>query len=64
MLLRKGNKPTYRDLDVPADSDLAKNLQKQEEANRREKERVKQLTLEINERQEEEDMIEAIAAVR
>ncbi len=52
-----------RDLAVPADSDLALNLQRQEEADRREKERVKQLTLEINERQEEEDLNEAIAAV-
>ena len=35
----------------------------QEEADRLEKERVKQLTLEINERQEEEDFNEALAAV-
>ncbi len=64
LLLRKGNKPTYRDLAVPADSDLALNLQRQEEADRREKERVKKLTLEINERQEEEDLNEAIAAMQ
>ncbi|CAB4063451.1 UPF2 [Lepeophtheirus salmonis] len=41
-------------------SDLARNLQRQEEAARREKEKVKQLTLQINERQEEEDMNELI----
>ena len=37
--------------------------QKQEEADRLEKERVKRLTLQINERQEEEEVSEAIAAV-
>ena len=35
----------------------------QEEAQRLEKERMKKLTLEINERQEEEDLNEAIAQV-
>ena len=42
---------------------MARNLQMQEEADRLEKERVKQLTLEINERQEEEDFNESLAAV-
>eukprot|EP00096_Caligus_rogercresseyi_P010059 TRINITY_DN3548_c0_g1_i3.p1 TRINITY_DN3548_c0_g1~~TRINITY_DN3548_c0_g1_i3.p1 ORF type:complete len:1212 (-),score=455.06 TRINITY_DN3548_c0_g1_i3:427-4062(-) len=66
MLLRKPtggsshNKHFYRQLDVPIDSELARNLQRQEEAARREKEKVKQLTLQINERQEEEDMNELI----
>jgi len=48
---------------VSADSDIARNLQKQEEADRLEKERVKKLTLEMNERQEEEDLNDAIATV-
>ena len=48
---------------MAADSDIAKNLQKQEEADRLEKEKVKKLTLEMNERQEEEDLHEAIATV-
>jgi hypothetical protein len=48
---------------VAADSDIARNLQKQEEADRLEKEKVKKLTLEMNERQEEEDLHEAIATV-
>jgi len=60
----KGSKPGYRDLSVPADSDLAKNLQRQEAADRLEKERVKKLTLEISERQEKEDLNEAIAQMQ
>lgn len=48
---------------MAADSDIARNLQKQEEADRLEKEKVKKLTLEMNERQEEEDLHEAIATV-
>ena len=57
-------KQAYKELAVPVDSDIARNLQRQEEADRLEKERVKKLTLEISERQEEEDMNDAIAAVR
>ena len=49
---------------MAADSDIARNLQKQEEADRLEKEKVKKLTLEMNERQEEEDLHDAIATVR
>lgn len=49
---------------MPADSDLALNLQRQEEADRLEKERVKRLTLQINERQEEEDFVEALAQMQ
>ena len=63
VLVRKNNKPSYREFSVAADSDIALNLQRQEEADRLEKERVKKLTLEINERQEEEEVNEAIAAV-
>jgi hypothetical protein len=63
VLLRKGTKLAYKEVAVAADSDIAKNLQKQEEADRLEKERVKRLTLEMNERQEEEDLHEAIAPV-
>ena len=63
MLLRKNNKPAYKEVAVPRESDIARNLQMQEEADRLEKERVKQLTLEINERQEEEDFNESLAAV-
>ena len=63
VLMRKGQKQTLREVAVPKDSDMAVNLLKQEEAQRLEKEKMKKLTLEINERQEEEDLNEAIAMV-
>ena len=63
VLMRKGPKQTLKELAVPKDSDMAQNLLKQEEAQRLEKEKMKKLTLEINERQEEEDLNEAIAMV-
>lgn len=55
VLLRKGNKQQYKNLEIPLDSDLAKNLKSQERAERVEMEKVKRLTLDINERLEEED---------
>ena len=61
--MRKGQKQTLKELAVPKDSDMAVNLFKQEEVQRQEKEKMKKLTLEINERQEEEDLNEAIAMV-
>ena len=61
--MRKGQKQTLKEVAVPKDSEMAVNLLKQEEAQRLEKERMKKLTLEINERQEEEDLNEAIAQV-
>ncbi len=63
LLMRKGTKQAYKEVAVAADSDIARNLMKQEEADRLEKERVKRLTLEMNERQEEEDLHDAIAVV-
>lgn len=55
VLLRKGNKQQYKNLEIPLDSDLAKNLKSQEKAEQVEMEKVKRLTLDINERLEEED---------
>ncbi|KAG8238804.1 hypothetical protein J437_LFUL018534 [Ladona fulva] len=63
LMVRKGNKQLYKNLDVPFDSQLAMNLKNREEAEREEKERVKRLTLDINERLEEEDYLEMIAQV-
>lgn len=60
VLLRKGNKQQYKNLEIPLDSDLAKNLKSQERAERVEMEKVKRLTLDINERLEEEDYQEQI----
>ena len=64
VLLRKGAKQTFKNFSVPTDSDIAINLQRQEEEDRAEKERVKALTLKFNERQEEEDTLATIASVR
>ena len=61
--MRKGAKPSLKEVAVPKDTDIAMNLERQEEAQRLEKENLKKLTLEINERQEEEEVNAAIAAV-
>lgn len=62
LMTRKGNKPQFKSLEVPVSSELAQNLKDREEAERAEKEHVKMLTLNINERQEEEDYQEMLAA--
>uniref|UniRef100_T1IJL6 Regulator of nonsense transcripts 2 n=1 Tax=Strigamia maritima TaxID=126957 RepID=T1IJL6_STRMM len=62
LMTRKGNKQQYKNLEVPITSELAQNLKDKEEAERAEKERVKKLTLDISERQEEEDYQEMLAA--
>lgn len=55
LMLKKGNKQTFKNVQVPVDSELASNLKSQEMAKLAELRRVKQLTLDINNRQEEED---------
>lgn len=55
LMLKKGNKQTFKSLQVPVDSELASNLKSQEMAEQAELRKVKQLTLDINNRQEEED---------
>lgn len=55
LMIRKGNKHSYKSLNVPIMSELAINLKEQEMLERMEKEKVKKLTLDINERLEEED---------
>lgn len=55
LMIRKGNKHSYKSLNVPIMSELAINLKEQEVLERMEKEKVKKLTLDINERLEEED---------
>ncbi|XP_076337894.1 UPF2 regulator of nonsense mediated mRNA decay isoform X2 [Tachypleus tridentatus] len=62
LMTRKGNKQQFKSLEVPLMSDLAQNLKDREKAERAEKEQVKKLTLDINERQEEEDYQEMLAA--
>lgn len=60
LMLRKGNKQQYKNLAVPISSELAMNLKNREQEQKEEKERVKRLTLNITERQEEEDYQETI----
>nr|CAD7260854.1 unnamed protein product [Timema shepardi] len=61
LMVRKGHKQQYKSLAVPVTSELALNLRDREEAERAEKQRVKRLTLDINERLEEEDYQEMLA---
>lgn len=60
LMVRKGNKQQYKNLAVPVSSELAMNLRNREQEQKEEKERVKRLTLNITERQEEEDYQETI----
>ncbi|XP_071041513.1 regulator of nonsense transcripts 2 isoform X3 [Parasteatoda tepidariorum] len=62
LMTRKGNKQQFKNLSVPVSSELAQNLKDREEAERMEKQHVKLLTLNINERQEEEDYQEMLAS--
>ncbi|XP_071816904.1 regulator of nonsense transcripts 2-like isoform X3 [Apostichopus japonicus] len=55
LMTKKGNKQQLKAFEVPIDSTLVTNLKNREEAEQAEKQRLKKLTLDINERQEEED---------
>ncbi|KAJ9575687.1 hypothetical protein L9F63_007446 [Diploptera punctata] len=61
LLTKKGHKQHYRSLVVPVDSELAINFKSGKEAERAEKECVKQLTLDMNQRLEEENYQEMLA---
>ena len=63
LMTRKGNKAQFKNLAVPTDSELAQNLRNRELAERVEKERVKKLTLDFNERQEEEEFQDQFQSV-
>lgn len=63
-MVRKGNKQQYKTFEADINSELAKNVRDQEQAQREEKLRVKRLTLNITERLEEEDYQEMIQAQR
>lgn len=65
MLTRRGNKQQLRPVSVPITSQLAASRKTQQQAEREERQRVKKLTLDINERQEQEDyqeMLQSLAA--
>uniref|UniRef100_A0A6I8SI22 Regulator of nonsense transcripts 2 n=1 Tax=Xenopus tropicalis TaxID=8364 RepID=A0A6I8SI22_XENTR len=55
MLTRRGNKQQFKILNVPMSSQLAANHWSQQQAEQEERMRMKKLTLDINERQEQED---------
>ncbi|XP_042223985.1 regulator of nonsense transcripts 2-like isoform X2 [Homarus americanus] len=58
LMTRAGNKQQYNSVEMPVNSELVTKLRTREEAERAEKEKVKRMTLEINERQEEEEAAE------
>ncbi|XP_022098777.1 regulator of nonsense transcripts 2-like [Acanthaster planci] len=61
LMMRRGNKQHYHEFEVPKSSDLAANLRNRERLELAEKQRLKELTLTINDRQEEEDYQEMMA---
>ncbi|EMP38843.1 Regulator of nonsense transcripts 2 [Chelonia mydas] len=63
MLTRKGNKQQFKILNVPMSSQLAANHWNQQQAEQEERMRMKKLTLDINERQEQEDYQEFLVCL-
>lgn len=55
VMIRKGNKPQLCNMEVPSGSEFASQFKAREEAERLEKEKLKQLTLNINQRIEQEE---------
>lgn len=56
LMTKKGNKTQLATLEVPVSEEFAQKYREREEADRMEKEKLKKLTLDINDRQEEEDL--------
>ncbi|XP_033880859.3 regulator of nonsense transcripts 2 isoform X1 [Acipenser ruthenus] len=63
MLTRKGNKQQFKILNVPLSSHLAANHFSQQQVEQEERMRMKKLTLDINERQEQEDYQEMLQSL-
>ncbi|XP_069764574.1 regulator of nonsense transcripts 2 isoform X4 [Narcine bancroftii] len=63
MLTRRGNKQQFKILNVPMNSQLAANHWNQQQAEQEERMRMKKLTLDINERQEQEDYQEMLQSL-
>ncbi|CAG0895701.1 unnamed protein product [Cyprideis torosa] len=61
ILMKKGNKQTTKEILLPVDSVFAKNLSDKLENERREKQKIKQVTLDINDRIAEEEEQEWLA---
>lgn len=62
-MTKKGNKPQFHKLDVPLTSQFANQFKAREEAEKLEKEKLKQLTLNINQRMEQEELQEMIQSM-
>ncbi|CAF0714012.1 unnamed protein product [Brachionus calyciflorus] len=58
LMLKKGNKTQYQNMEVPVTSEFASQFKAREESEKVEKEKLKQLTLNINERMEQEEFQE------
>ncbi len=56
IMSKKNNKPQYHSMNVPLTSTFANQFRAREEAEKVEKEKLKQLTLNINERIEQEEL--------
>ena len=54
LMLKKGNKQQFRDLNIPVTENLAANIRDKQVAERAEHEEMKRLVLDYNQRQEEE----------
>ncbi|KAK7102854.1 regulator of nonsense transcripts 2-like [Littorina saxatilis] len=63
LMTKRGNKQQLTNLDVPISACFATKFREREEAERMEKERMKQMVLNIHERQEEEDYQEMLASL-
>jgi len=55
LLIKKGNKPTLQPLRIPVTEQLASGLRDRTQAEKKQKEELKKITLSINERQVEEE---------
>lgn len=54
LMLKKGNKQQFKDLNIPVTENLAANIRDKQVAERAEHEEMKRLVLDYNQRQEEE----------
>ena len=54
LMVKKGNKQQFRDLNIPVTENLAANIREIQVAERAEHEQMKKLVLDYNQRQEEE----------
>ncbi|XP_062617589.1 regulator of nonsense transcripts 2-like [Saccostrea cucullata] len=63
LMTRRGNKQQFTNLNVPISEEFATKYREREQAEKAEKEKMKQVVLGIHERQEEEDYQEMIASL-